>query len=106
MMPDKPNFLVFLVSYCLKGLVSVYRYVISPLLGPRCRYQPTCSEYALIAIDRFGPFKGGWLALRRISRCHPWGGSGYDPVPDAECNHTECKDAKKTAEQDGKVDAG
>ena len=62
--------------------IKFYRYVISPMLGPRCRFLPTCSEYAVEAISKHGPLKGGALAVRRIVRCHPWGGSGYDPVPD------------------------
>ncbi|MET0393074.1 MAG: membrane protein insertion efficiency factor YidD [Chitinophagaceae bacterium] len=62
-------------------LIRVYQRVISPLLGPKCRYTPTCSQYAVIALKKYGLFKGFWLALKRIGRCHPWGGSGYDPVP-------------------------
>lgn len=69
------------VARLLVGLILVYRYTLSPLLGPRCRYLPTCSSYALEAIQRHGPWRGGWLALRRLCRCHPWGGSGHDPVP-------------------------
>lgn len=61
--------------------VYFYRYSISPLLGPRCRYTPTCSQYAIEAVKKHGIIKGGWLAIKRISSCHPWGGSGYDPVP-------------------------
>jgi putative membrane protein insertion efficiency factor len=64
--------------------VHLYRYVISPLVGSNCRFQPTCSAYTLEALRTHGAFKGGWLALRRISRCHPWGGSGHDPVPPKE----------------------
>ncbi|MDH3440841.1 MAG: membrane protein insertion efficiency factor YidD [Gammaproteobacteria bacterium] len=75
----------------LRGLVWIYRYAISPLIGANCRYQPTCSAYAEEALRKHGAFKGGWLALRRIGRCHPWGGSGYDPVPeiDGERNDAE-----------------
>lgn len=63
-------------------LIKFYQVCISPLKGgPTCRFTPTCSQYALEAFKKYGPFKGGWLALRRILRCHPWGGSGYDPVP-------------------------
>ena len=63
-------------------LIKFYQVCVSPLKGgPTCRFTPTCSQYALEAIRKYGPFKGGWLALKRILRCHPWGGSGYDPVP-------------------------
>ena len=61
--------------------VYFYKACISPLLPAACRYTPTCSEYAVEALKKHGPFKGGWLALKRIARCNPWGGSGYDPVP-------------------------
>lgn len=61
--------------------VRIYRHVISPWLPPSCRYTPTCSRYAIEALQKHGPWKGSWLALKRILRCHPWGGSGYDPVP-------------------------
>lgn len=61
--------------------VYIYRYSISPLKPPTCRYTPTCSAYAVEAVMKHGIFKGGWLAVKRILSCHPWGGSGYDPVP-------------------------
>lgn len=64
--------------------VRFYRLVFSPWVGFNCRYQPTCSAYALEALEKHGGLKGSWLTLRRIGRCHPWGGDGYDPVPDAE----------------------
>ena len=64
--------------------VWTYRMVISPWLPPACRYSPTCSEYALDALRLHGPVKGAVLAARRIGRCHPWGGQGYDPVPGSE----------------------
>jgi putative membrane protein insertion efficiency factor len=63
-------------------LIRVYQYVISPAMGPKCRYTPTCSQYAVTALQKHGIFKGGWLAIRRISSCRPGGGEGYDPVPD------------------------
>ena len=63
------------------ALIKLYQWVISPALGPKCRYTPTCSQYAIEALKKYGPFKGGWLSLRRIARCHPWGGHGVDPVP-------------------------
>lgn len=61
--------------------IYLYKYCISPLTPPSCRFTPTCSEYALQAVKKYGPFKGGYLAIRRILRCHPWGGQGFDPVP-------------------------
>ncbi|MFD2067345.1 membrane protein insertion efficiency factor YidD [Pontibacter silvestris] len=63
------------------GLIWVYRNMISPLTPASCRYTPTCSQYAVDAVNKYGPFKGGWMALKRIGRCNPWGGNGYDPVP-------------------------
>ena len=65
----------------LHWLIRFYQIAISPLIGPRCRYIPTCSQYSLEAIHAHGALKGGWFATKRICRCHPWGGFGYDPVP-------------------------
>lgn len=75
------NALGRLLAWPLLLLVRIYRYAISPLLGANCRYQPTCSEYAIEALRLHGAFRGTSLAARRIARCHPWGKSGYDPVP-------------------------
>ena len=68
-------------SRLLLLLISFYQLAISPLSPPSCRFAPTCSAYAAQAITKDGPWRGGRLALRRIGRCHPWGGHGYDPVP-------------------------
>jgi uncharacterized protein len=65
----------------LLALIRGYRYALSPWLGTQCRYTPTCSAYALEAIERHGSLRGGWLSLRRILRCHPWHAGGFDPVP-------------------------
>lgn len=65
----------------LIALVRFYQVVISPLKPPTCRFTPTCSQYALEALKKYGLLKGSWLAFKRLRRCHPWGGSGYDPVP-------------------------
>ncbi|MBR6749751.1 MAG: membrane protein insertion efficiency factor YidD [Bacteroidaceae bacterium] len=70
-----------IVSQLLLLPIYFYRNCISPLLPPTCRYTPTCSQYAIEAIKKHGPLKGLWLTIKRICRCHPWGGSGYDPVP-------------------------
>jgi uncharacterized protein len=69
-------------SYPLIGLVKFYQNFISPFTPASCRYTPTCSQYTLEALQKHGAFEGGWLAIKRISRCQPWGGSGYDPVPE------------------------
>ena len=62
--------------------IRIYQWLISPLLPPACRFTPTCSQYAVEALRVHGPFRGSWLAIKRICRCHPWGGKGYDPVPE------------------------
>ena len=71
----------FLFSWLFLGIIKFYQLFISPLLGPSCRYTPTCSHYGVQAIKKHGPFKGGWLTLKRIASCHPWGKHGHDPVP-------------------------
>lgn len=70
-----------LIKWVLILPIRFYQLSISPMLPKSCRFEPTCSAYAVEAIRRHGPLKGLWLAVRRILRCHPWGGSGYDPVP-------------------------
>lgn len=70
-----------LISKILIGFIKFYQYSISPLLGANCRYSPTCSNYSIEAVKKYGPLKGGWLSLKRFISCNPWGGSGYDPVP-------------------------
>jgi len=70
-----------LFSIFFKALIVFYQGAISPLFSPKCRYTPTCSEYALQALEKHGPFTGMWLSLKRLITCHPWGGHGHDPVP-------------------------
>jgi putative membrane protein insertion efficiency factor len=70
-----------LLSAVFIGLIKLYQFLLSPILGASCRFTPTCSHYGLQAIQKYGPFKGGWLTLKRIGRCHPWGAHGHDPVP-------------------------
>lgn len=69
------------LSYPFIFLIKIYQWLISPLLGAKCRYTPTCSQYGLEAFRKHGVFKGGYLTIKRILSCHPWGGHGYDPVP-------------------------
>lgn len=64
------------------GIVRLYQLLLSPWVGFHCRFEPTCSAYAVEALERHGAIKGSWLAIRRIGSCHPWGGKGFDPVPD------------------------
>ncbi|MDH3533940.1 MAG: membrane protein insertion efficiency factor YidD [Gammaproteobacteria bacterium] len=78
-----------LLAWPLLGLVALYRLLISPWLGNNCRFEPSCSAYAMQALRIHGAFRGTWLAARRIARCHPWGGSGYDPVPEKEHDPVE-----------------
>jgi putative membrane protein insertion efficiency factor len=76
-----PNVVSKSLAWPLIQLVRLYRIAISPWLGGNCRFDPTCSSYAIDALQIHGVVKGSWLAIKRMGRCHPWGGSGYDPVP-------------------------
>ena len=76
------DLLKLIVSKVLIGLVRFYQLAISPWLGSSCRYSPTCSQYMIEAVNEWGPLKGFWLGIKRIGRCHPWGGDGHDPVPE------------------------
>jgi putative membrane protein insertion efficiency factor len=69
------------LSYPFIWLIRIYQWGISPLLGNKCRYTPTCSQYGVEALKKYGIFKGGYLTIKRILSCHPWGGHGHDPVP-------------------------
>lgn len=85
--PDQPNGLTvmgtlkFVLSLPFIILIKLYQWIISPWIGPACRFTPTCSHYGIEAFKKYGPVKGFLLTVKRISKCHPWGGSGYDPVP-------------------------
>jgi len=70
-----------LFSWLFLGIIRLYQILLSPLLGASCRFTPTCSAYGIEAIKKHGPFYGGWLTLKRIASCHPWGKHGHDPVP-------------------------
>lgn len=78
--PKQANILFRVLAYPFILLIRFYQLVISPVLGPKCRYTPTCSQYSLEAFKKYGIFKGFWLSLKRIVSCNPWGGSGHDPV--------------------------
>ncbi|WP_458525716.1 membrane protein insertion efficiency factor YidD [Onishia taeanensis] len=102
--PPKRSTLARLASLPLIALIKVYQYGISPLLGPRCRFWPTCSNYALEAIRQHGAGRGGWLALRRIGKCHPWHEGGIDLVPEVDgcsCRGARPDDATPPIESEG-----
>lgn len=81
-----------ILSFPFLVLVYFYKYCISPLTPPSCRHSPTCSEYSIQAFKIWGPIKGLWLTIRRISKCHPWGSAGYDPVPEKKQAQKCCED--------------
>lgn len=75
------TYLKKVLVFILVGIIKLYQITLSPFIGRSCRYLPTCSNYGIEAIRKYGPFKGTYLTLKRVLSCHPWGGSGYDPVP-------------------------
>lgn len=89
------------VKYLLIGILKAYRLVVSPLYGNVCRYWPSCSAYALEAVEVHGSAKGSWLALRRLGRCHPWARGGYDPVPGTEKPDETIQDVSDAGARDG-----
>jgi len=70
-----------MLGYVLIPFIKIYQYIISPIMGPKCRFVPTCSQYGEQALKKYGLFKGSWLLIKRLSKCRPGGGSGWDPVP-------------------------
>lgn len=79
------------MSRLLLGLLYAYRILLSPFLGRRCRFHPSCSIYAVLAVRRFGAWRGGWLAMTRLLRCHPWHSGGVDPVPEHWPSRPACR---------------
>lgn len=75
-----------LPSRCVAGAIRVYQVALSPYFGMACRFHPTCSEYALSAVREYGAVRGGWMAMKRIAKCHPWHAGGIDPVPQRQDN--------------------
>ncbi len=92
-----------MLGWCLKGLIKAYQWTLSPWVGRGCRYIPTCSNYGLEAIERFGAVKGSYLTLLRLLRCHPLGSSGYDPVPEIFSWKPVCKsdEMSESAQENG-----
>ena len=87
------------LAWPLLGLVWLYRLLVSPWLGNNCRYDPSCSQYALDALRAHGAFRGSLLAVQRIGRCHPWGGSGYDPVPPREQDPVQASGSERESDR-------
>ena len=83
------------MKFILISLIRFYQRFISPLTPPACRFTPTCSQYTLEAIQKYGALKGTWLGIKRICRCHPWGGSGYDQITDSSSTTTDDLDADR-----------
>ncbi|HAB32478.1 MAG TPA: membrane protein insertion efficiency factor YidD [Cryomorphaceae bacterium] len=81
--------LKWILASPLLFLIGLYKYILSPLTPPSCRHSPTCSTYASDAVREWGPLEGGWMALKRIGRCHPWGTHGWDPVPKRPKNYPD-----------------
>jgi putative membrane protein insertion efficiency factor len=81
-----------MMARLLVKLISAYQHALSPIWPGACRFQPTCSHYAQEAVLTHGAVKGGWLAIKRLARCTPWGGSGYDPVPGTDAGHDRFDD--------------
>jgi len=91
-----------MIKTLLLGVIRAYRYILSPWIGNGCRYWPTCSEYAMQAIELHGPLRGGWMMLARLARCHPYAAGGVDPVPTRFSWHCRC--AKSEASPSSTVD--
>ena len=85
-----------LIRICIRG----YQLMISPVIGQRCRFQPTCSNYALEAVEEHGVIKGSYLAIKRVLRCHPWGSGGYDPVPSTSSHNSANNQSETKHESD------
>ncbi len=90
-----------MLSWLLRGMIRAYKLFLSPLLPPSCRYLPTCSDYAAEALAKHGALAGSLLAARRLLRCHPWGGSGYDPVADCR-RHRHAHDPRRPSAADAR----
>ncbi|MCF8024527.1 MAG: membrane protein insertion efficiency factor YidD [Desulfobacteraceae bacterium] len=93
------------IKYLLLFIIKLYQALLSPIIGPRCRFYPTCSEYACESIQRFGAVRGGWLTVKRLVKCHPFCPGGFDPVPEdllnaVNCHHSDASGPERTVLQD------